>query len=233
MRKDRRQTLAALGAAAAAAAFAPALVARRDETAVGSDATTSALTPRADARTTLLRRHFPNVPLRTHDGHSVRFYDDLVKGKKVLLNFTYTNCTRTCPLTTQNLRKVQDLLGDRVGRDIFIVSLSLDPDNDTPETLKMYAEHNGARPGWTFATGTREDIDDIRRRLGLYDNPDFTQHMGLLTFGNEPEGRWAATYALDSPENIVFNVLRRVDRFTYVPWPEKPSGPARSTGGAR
>ena len=169
------------------------------------------------------RRYFPNVPLRTHDGRSVRFYDDLVKGKKILINFTYTNCEQTCPLTTANLRKVQAMLGDRMGKDIFIVSLSLDPDRDTPETLKMYAEHNGVGPGWILATGSRHDIDSIRRRLGLYDNPDFTQHMGLLTFGNEPEGKWAATYALDKAENIVFNVLRRVDPFKFSPWPEKPA----------
>ena len=208
MRHDRRHLLGALAAGVAAAAIAPAAV--------------SGERP-ASEPATKMRRYFPNVPLRTHDGRSVRFYDDLVKGKKILINFTYTNCEQTCPLTTANLRKVQEMLGDRMGKDIFIVSLSLDPDRDTPETLKMYAEHNGVGPGWTLATGSRNDIDSIRRRLGLYDNPDFTQHMGLLTFGNEPEGKWAATYALDKAENIVFNVLRRVDPFKFSPWPEKPA----------
>jgi protein SCO1/2 len=232
MRNDRREAFALLVAGAAAAACAPALIAKRDET-ERHIAPASGLNAAPQERAVALRRYFPNARLRTHDGRTVRFYDDLVKGKKVLINFTYTNCTRTCPLTTANLRKVQDLLGDRMGRDIFFVSLSLDPDQDTPETLKMYAEHNGAGPGWTFATGSRNDIDNIRRRLGLYDNPDFTQHMGLLTFGNEPEGKWAATYALDTPDNIVFNVLRRVDPFKYVPWPEKPSTATRSNGGVR
>lgn len=208
MRHDRRHVVASLAAGVAAAALAP--VAARGERPAAEPAIK-------------FRRYFPNVPLRTHDGRAVRFYDDLVKGKKLLINFTYTNCEQTCPLTTANLRKVQQMLGERMGKDIFIVSLSLDPDRDTPETLKMYAEHNGAGPGWTFATGSRKDIDNIRRRLGLYDNPDFTQHMGLLTFGNEPEGKWAATYALDKAENIVFNVLRRVDPFKYSPWPEKPA----------
>jgi protein SCO1/2 len=166
-----------------------------------------------------MRRYFPNVPLQTHDGRSVRFYDDLVKGRKVIVNFTFTSCAGTCPRTSANLARVQDMLGDRIGRDIFIVSLTVDPEHDTPAVLKEYAHTFNARPGWTFATGRIEDIDAIRRRLGLYDSPDITQHMGLLTFGNEPEGKWGATPSLDTPKNILYYVLRRVDPFKYTEWP--------------
>jgi protein SCO1 len=178
-----------------------------------------------------MRRYFPNVPLQTHDGRSVRFYDDLVKGRKVIINFTFTSCTGTCPRTSSNLARVQEMLGDRIGKDIFLVSISIDPEHDTPERLKTYAESFGARPGWTFATGRREDVDNIRRRLGLWDSPDFTQHMGLLTFGNEPEGKWAATPALDTPKNILYYVLRRVDPFKYTHWSTEPSSASGSKGG--
>jgi protein SCO1/2 len=224
MRNKRRETFALLAMGVAAAVAPPAAVAVGQK--LSGDSPLSETTPFGKIRAERARRHFPNVPLRTHDGRDVRFYDDLVKGKKVLINFTYTNCTRTCPRTTENLRRVQEMLGDRIGRDIFFVSLSLDPERDTPETLRMYAAHNGARPGWTFATGRSEDIDDIRRRLGLYDSPDYTQHMGLFTFGNEAEGKWAVTYALDKPENIVFNFLRRVDPFKFERWPETPTSAA-------
>jgi protein SCO1 len=166
-----------------------------------------------------MKRYFPNVPLQTHDGRSVRFYDDLIKGRKVIINFTFTTCTNTCPRTTANLARVQDMLGDRVGRDMFLVSISINPETDTPDVLKAYAEKFRARRGWTFATGRIEDIDNIRRRIGLYDTPDYTQHMGLLTFGNEPEGKWAAAPALDRPANILYSVLRRVDPFKYTDWP--------------
>ena len=111
------------------------------------------------------------------------------------------------------------------------MSISIDPEHDTPERLKTYAESFGARPGWTFATGRREDVDNIRRRLGLWDSPDFTQHMGLLTFGNEPEGKWAATPALDTPKNILYYVLRRVDPFKYTHWSTEPSSASGSKGG--
>lgn len=214
---DRRQALAALGIGAAGALVATGAQAARTETEL----------PGADAR---MKRHFPNITLTTHEGKDVRFFDDLVKGRKVIINFIYTRCTATCPRTTANLARVQQMLGDRVGRDIFLVSITLDPEYDTPEKLKAYAKTFDAPAGWTFATGRREDIDRVRRRLGLYDTDDFTQHLGLLTFGNEPEGKWAATPALDTPENILYYVLRRVDPFKYTPWPQRAgdASPART-----
>jgi protein SCO1 len=184
-------------------------------------------TPRGEQ----MKRFFPNVSLQTHDGRSVRFYDDLIKGRKVIINFTFTSCTGTCPRTSSNLAQVQRILGDRIGRDIFFVSISIDPEHDTPEKLAEYAKTFDAKPGWTFATGRREDVDKIRRRLGLWDTPDYTQHMGLLTFGNESEGKWAATPALDSPKNIVYYFLRRVDPFKYTPWSTEPSTASGTEGG--
>jgi protein SCO1 len=219
----RRELLAFLGLNAAAIAAAGVL-----PSAEGTPAATAPQLSGVELKRQRMKRFFPNVPLRTHNGTAVRFYDDLVKDKKVIINFTFTKCTGTCPLTTSNLARVQKLLGDRIGRDVFIVSLSIDPENDTPEVLNTYAKTFSARPGWTFATGRREDIDAIRRRLGLYDNPDYTQHMGLLTFGNEPEAKWAATAALDSPENILYYVLRRVDPFKATPWPG--TGPTTYVG---
>jgi protein SCO1/2 len=209
---DRRQALVFLGVNAMGA-LATGLVH------VSAQAPAAAPAPAEASRADQMRRHFPNVPLQTHDGRSVRFYDDLVKGRKVLINFTFTSCTGTCPRTSANLARVQELLGDRIGRDIFIISLSIDPEHDTPAVLKEYAGNFNARPGWTFATGRIEDINNIRRRLGLYDSDDITQHMGLVTFGNESTGKWGATPALDAPKNILYFVLRRVDPFKYTDWP--------------
>lgn len=224
---DRRKALAFLGLNAIGALAAAALP-------------SSAETPPADLklardvpRVERMRRYFPNVPLQTHDGRSVRFYDDLVKGKKVLINFVYTNCTSTCPRTSSNLKRVQEMLGDRIGRDIFINSLTIDPERDTPKVLNAYARTFDARPGWTFATGRVQDIDAIRRRLGLYSSDDFTQHLGLVTFGNEPEGKWGATAALDTPKNIVYYVLRRVDPFQYTVWPAVAPNGTASNGTSR
>ena len=228
----RRQALLFLGlnaAGAYAARLVHASTQASDEQAAAAPPAAASEAPRAER----MRKHFPNVPLRTHDGRSVRFYDDLIKGRKVIINFTFTSCTGTCPRTSANLARVQEMLGDRIGRDIFIVSISIDPEHDTPAVLDEYARTFNARPGWTFATGRIDDINAIRRRLGLYDTDDITQHMGLLTFGNEPEGKWAATPALDTPKNILYYVLRRVDPFTYTVWPTVTSAAAAGSGTER
>src|SRR5262245_48261342 len=146
--------------------------------------------------------YFPNVPLITQDGTVVRFYDDLIKGKTVAIDLIYTTCQYACPLETARLAQVQRLLGDRVGRDIFFYSITIDPDHDTPAVLKEYAAKYHAGPGWTFLTGKAADIELISRKLGLYsapnpDNPD--GHTPSLLVGNEPGGQWMRNSALDNP----------------------------------
>ena len=177
----------------------------------GAGPVTSAAGQAQSAPSSRLARHFPNVPLRTQDNRDVRFYDDLVKGKVVLINFMFTTCTSLCPRSTANLVKVQELLGDHADRDVFLVSISVDPDHDTPAVLKRYAERYHTRPGWTFVTGKRADVDLIRRGLGVRDNDDRSQHTGMLIYGNEAFGRWASTPVMQSPATLASIVLRVVD----------------------
>jgi protein SCO1/2 len=158
---------------------------------------------------------FPDITLTTHEGQRVRFYPDLVKGKIVLINFMYAACTNSCPTYTANLARVQRLLGDRVGRDVFMYSITLDPARDTPQVLRDYVKTYGVRPGWTFLTGATPDITLLRRRLGLRDpdpavDADKTQHIGVVLYGNERFDRWAACPALSEPAEIV----------RYVTWLE-------------
>jgi protein SCO1/2 len=141
-------------------------------------------------------RYFPNVVLTTHEGKKVRFYDDLIKNKIVVINFMYANCVGICPGVTANLQKVQKMLGDRVGRDIFMYSITLKPEEDSPEDLKHYVQMHRIRPGWLFLTGKPPEIDDLRRRLGFADtNPkldaDKTNHVGAIRYGNEAREWWA------------------------------------------
>jgi protein SCO1/2 len=157
--------------------------------------------------------HFPNILLRTHQNRTVRFYDDLIRDKIVLINFMYTNCQGTCPRRTANLLRVQKALGTRVGRDIFMYSITLDPARDTPDVLMRYVEDYRIRPGWDFLTGVHEDIEKLRRKLGIaVPNPvidaDRNQHTGMVIFGNESLDRWGACPALQRPELIAWSVLR-------------------------
>jgi protein SCO1 len=156
--------------------------------------------------------YFPNVTLRTHEDKTVRFYDDLIAGKFVIINFMYTGCGDICPGMTANLAEVQRLLGERVGRDIFMYSITLQPELDTPEILKGYAETFGVQPGWLFLTGERTDIATLRRKLGFVDpdpllDGDLEQHIGIVKFGIERLDRWAGCPALTAPEQIVRSIL--------------------------
>lgn len=145
--------------------------------------------------------YFPNIQLTTQDGKTVHFYDDLIKGKIVAIDLIYTTCQYSCPLETARLAQVQKMLGDRVGKDIFFISITIDPKNDTPEVLKAYAKKFHAGPGWTFLTGKKEEIDFLSRKLGLYSDPAATLdgHTPHLLLGNEPMGQWMRNSALDNP----------------------------------
>ena len=156
--------------------------------------------------------YFPNFLLRTHENKPVHFYDDLIKGKIVVINMMYAQCEGICPGMTANLRKVQNILGARVGRDIFMYSLTLQPEQDTPVALKHYAEMFGVRPGWLFLTGKRTEMEILRRKLGFADpdpavDADKSQHTGLVRYGNETLDRWAACPALSNPEQIAKSIL--------------------------
>lgn len=145
--------------------------------------------------------YFPNVPLVTQDGKTVRFYDDLLKGKKVLVNFVFSSCDQACPLDTANMARVQKLLGEQVGRDVFMYSISLDPEHDTPEVLKAYAEKFGAGPGWLFLTGKREDVDAVRNKLG--DRGRKEEHANTVRIGDVAQGRWIRVPLTADPHYIM------------------------------
>jgi protein SCO1 len=145
--------------------------------------------------------YFPNVTLTTQDGTKVRFYDDLLNGKIVAIDLIYTTCKYACPLETARLAQVQALLGDRMGKDVFFYSITIDPDHDTPPVLKAYAEKFHAGPGWLFLTGKAEDIELISRKLGIYSEPDPANkdgHTPSLIVGNEATGQWMRNSALDN-----------------------------------
>ena len=163
------------------------------------------------ASASVLMKSIPNVRVRTQNNQDVRFYDDLIKGKIVMMNFMFTTCTVQCPRSTSNLAHVQQALGERMGRDIFMISVSVDPEHDTPAVLKRYAERYHAGAGWVFVTGAREDIDLIRRDVGVDEDDEAqTRHTGMLIYGDDARRTWAATPILASAPAIARSVLRLV-----------------------
>ena len=157
--------------------------------------------------------YFPNTIVQTHDGRKLRFYDDIVRGKVVVFNMMYSVCTGICPGNTANLLQVQQALGDRLGKDIFMVSMTLQPEFDTPKALNDYAKSYGIKPGWTFLTGQPKEMDVIRRKLGFFNNDpkidaDLANHTGMVRIGNEALDRWFMMPALSAPRQIARSILQ-------------------------
>jgi protein SCO1 len=153
----------------------------------------------------------PNVQLLTHEGKQVRFYDDLVKGRQVLINMMYANCSGFCPAVTSRLVEVHRTLEQRMGRDLFMYSISLKPTEDDPAALKSFAEMHGALlPGWTFLTGDAYDIDTLRYALFRHDHikidlePD--SHAGKLRIINDAINRWTHVAPLASKMTVLQHI---------------------------
>lgn len=146
--------------------------------------------------------YYPNVELVTHEGRKVRFYDDLLRGRQVAINAVFTTCKDVCPLETANLVQLRKVLGDRAGRDVHLYSITIDPERDTPEALKAYAEKFGA--DWTFLTGRPQDIRLVMKKLALIRDRDAptsreSHHSAYLIVGTEADGQWTRLSAVDSP----------------------------------
>lgn len=157
--------------------------------------------------------YFPNSVVQTHEGKNLRFYDDIVKNKVVVFNMMYTVCSGICPGNTANLRSVQEALGHRLGKDIFMVSMTLQPVFDTPAALADYVKRYSIGPGWTFVTGKPAEMDVIRRKLGFYNSDpildaDQSGHTGMVRIGNEKLDRWFMMPALSKPGQIARAVLQ-------------------------
>jgi protein SCO1 len=168
--------------------------------------------------------YIPNLPVVTQAGKTVRFYDDLVRGKIVIISFIYTSCADICPLTTARLAQLEEKLGDVVGRDIFILSMSVDPENDTPQRLKEYSEAFQTGPGWTFVTGKPADIRAINFKFGERSNI-LSEHRNEVVLGNDATGDWQRDSAFGDLNRLVMTV-RALD----PKWRDQMHAPAVSTG---
>ena len=165
------------------------------------------------ARTGKRSDEFSDILLQDQHGNPVRFYSDLVRDKVVMLNLMYTTCPKICPANSAQLARIYDHLAPWIGRDITMISLSIDPEVDTPERLKRYWEVFGSRPNWLFLTGEYDEIERLRRQLGIYDldpviDADKSSHSGIVTFGNDRTNRWSALPIMTRAQQVAETILR-------------------------
>ncbi|HEX8294086.1 MAG TPA: SCO family protein, partial [Pyrinomonadaceae bacterium] len=144
----------------------------------------------------------PDVELLDQDGRKVRFYSDLVRGKVVAINFIFTTCTTVCPPLGATFARVQKELGAGAGRDVQLISISVDPATDTPERLKAWGAKFKAGPGWTLLTGAKPQVDELLRALSA-SSARREDHTPTVLIGNEAAGQWTRAYGLTSPGKLV------------------------------
>lgn len=146
--------------------------------------------------------YFTDVVLINQNGEKMRFYSDLLKGKVVIINSFFGTCKGVCLPLTRNLEKVQQALGERVGKDVHIISISVDPVVDTPASLKEYAKNLHARPGWYFLTGDKQNVDFALNKIGQFVS-DKQDHLNILIIGNERTGLWKKALGLAPSSELV------------------------------
>lgn len=145
--------------------------------------------------------YFANISLVDQNGRRVDLYNDLMKGKTVVINSFFASCTGSCPVMARAFLHAQQQLGDRLGNDVTLVSITVDPANDTPAALKDYAKRMNAKPGWYFLTGTSDEVEKALRKIGQYTETRET-HMNVIVAGNDRTGLWKKAFALAKPQDI-------------------------------
>ena len=148
------------------------------------------------------QKYFTDVELIDQDGKKIRFYSDVLKGKTVVVNAFFTTCTSVCPPMNRNMEKIQEAFGERVGRDVFLVSMTVDPETDTPARLKEYSQKFHAGAGWIFLTGKKENLELALYKLGQYvEKKD--DHKTIFIIGNEPTGLWKKAFGIANVAEII------------------------------
>ena len=148
------------------------------------------------------KMNIPDIEVLDQNGRKIHFYTDLVKGQTVVINFIFTTCTTICPPLGATFARVQKELGDKVGRDVRFISISVDPATDTPERLKAWGAKFHAGDGWTFVTGNKPQVDELLRVLGA-SSARREDHSPTVLIGNDAQGAWTRTYGLANTGQLV------------------------------
>lgn len=163
----------------------------------------SADEPEAEARKVEVKLH--DLEMLDQDGRKVRFRSDVVGDRIVVIDTFFTTCGLICPILSAIFADLQEQLGDRLGKEVALVSITVDPNTDIPPRLKEYAGTWEARPGWVFLTGQKQGVDRVLDGLGFY-SADFAAHPAAFLVGDGKSGKWTRFYGFASPEQILGKV---------------------------
>jgi len=158
----------------------------------------------------------PDIEVTDQNNHKLHFYRDLVQGKTVAINFIFTTCTTICPPMTANFASVQKRMLEHGEKSVHLISVTVDPENDTPAKLKSYAEMFNAQPGWTFVTGTRSQLELLWNAFSITAGNKL-DHSPTVAIGNEPRHDWVFASGLNSPEKLGKVIASVLDASTHEP----------------
>jgi protein SCO1/2 len=148
------------------------------------------------------QRYFTDTVLMNQNGESVRFYSDLLKNRIVVINTFFTECVSVCPLLNRNMQAIQDWLGDRLNRDVLLLSISVDPATDTPPRIKEYAQRFHAKPGWVFLTGKKENVELVLQKLGQRVEAR-DDHSTIFIIGNDRTHLWKKAMGAAKSDQLI------------------------------
>jgi protein SCO1/2 len=167
----------------------------------GTQAAASA--PRAPERGIELQ--LADTPLKDQDGREWRLKSDLLGKRVTVVNFVYTTCTTVCPVSSATIAQLQSRLGASLGDRVQLVSITVDPQRDTPARLKEYATKHGAGPSWRWLTGRKADVDAALKAFGAY-TVNFEDHPAMIIVGDAEGRRWTRLYGFPSVDELVAQV---------------------------
>lgn len=170
----------------------------------------------ADARPSAAQVHVPDAMLVDATGRERRLRSDVMGDRIVVVNFVFTTCTTVCPVSSAILAQIQERLGAQLGKDVQLVSISVDPQRDTPARLKAYASKIGAGAGWTWLTGRKEVVDGVLKAFGAY-TPRPEDHPAMMLIGSARTGRWTRLYGFPSPTDVLAEVMQHLTECTSAP----------------
>lgn len=158
-----------------------------------------------------LGKKIPDIVVKNQLNKNMSFYQDLVRGKTVAINFVYTNCKTACPMQAATFSKLQDLLKDRLGKDVYLISVSIDPLEDTPSKLNSWSSKFGRKKGWELVTGKKADITRLLKAVDMFTAVQ-DEHSPIILLGNDSSGTWQRVNGLSSPSKL----LKILDKLTVT-----------------
>jgi len=153
----------------------------------------------SNAPVTKIQLTVPDLTVVNQSGEKVRFNSDVIENRVAVVTSFFTSCTAFCPLTEERLSRLAKDLGDRMGKDVVFVSVSVDPKRDTPQKMKAWGEKFHIGPGWTLVSGQKDDIETLLKSFGLY--VDMQKHQSALIIGNQQRG-WVRVSSWASPAKL-------------------------------